>query len=154
MLSRFLMVTTLLFCCSEMLLAKAPATIAECLLATTGPSDPSLQQRFSRVILAAAEPQHRPSAVATDRFAGRVIASLRGKQLKADQAERLQAVIIDVLHSAGVATRRYRDVISDFKTLLSTTANFPSDTVSRLASDLDLIGREVRGPEDLPLRIE
>lgn len=120
------------------------------------PSRSSGSQAADHIMLLA-EKTHEPQRSEVEWFASDLIASLATIRslspaiLPKSQADAIVAEIDSVLKSAGTSTVGFRDHIVHFETIMF-TAGTPRWTARRLASQLELIGRQVRGPEDTPVR--
>jgi len=109
-------------------------------------------------IMLLAEKTHEPSGSAVERFArdliwsqlAKVGASRRAPLLER-QADALVAEIDSVLKSAGTSTVGFRDHVARFETIMRTVGS-PQPAAHQLATQLEAIGRQVRGPEDTPVR--
>jgi hypothetical protein len=61
------------------------------------------------------------------------------------------AEIDSVFKSAGTSTLGFRNHIGRFEKIMITVGTSRS-TAHQLAAELEIIGRQVRGPEDTPVR--
>jgi len=106
-----------------------------------------------------AEKTHEPSRSAVEQFARDLIswsrlAAIRlssQASLPENQADALAAEIDSVLKSAGTSTAGFRDHIARFETIMLTVGS-PQPAAHKLAAQLEAIGKQVRGPEDTPVR--
>jgi len=102
-------------------------------------------------IMALAEAGHRPSRTSVATLARELTEALSGRKFPTAAANQLANSIIGVLHSAGTATAEFRQSISRFEKTLS-GIGVSATATQTIARRLTEVGKEVRGPEDTPLR--
>jgi hypothetical protein len=104
-------------------------------------------------LMALSEKTHEPSRLEVDVFARDLVAALSKKSLRSVDARELAGEIDAVFKSAGTSTVGFLEHIGNFKVTLA-GVGVPRPEVDRLAQELEKIGREVRGPEDTPVKRE
>ncbi|SPF38012.1 exported hypothetical protein [Candidatus Sulfopaludibacter sp. SbA4] len=109
-------------------------------------------------IMVLAEKTHEPARSAVEQFARDLIwsrlATVRSSSpaaLQEPQADSMVAEIDSVLKSAGTSTLGFHDHVGQFEKIMLTVGT-PQSTAHKLAAELEIIGRQVRGPEDTPIR--
>ncbi len=111
------------------------------------------RDRLANDIMALSEQPHRPSRSATVRLADGLVGALSGKQLTGLQLSELASGIVAVLHSAGVGTLKFKQSLFQVENALS-SAGVNTPAARRVVAELEVVGKQVRGPEDLPARVE
>ncbi len=101
-------------------------------------------------ILAQAEPNAQPSRRVVMDFTDELMRALAGKTRRPEDVSQLSTAIVDVLHSSGVVTRKYRATIDSVRQSLQ-AMGVTEAAAQRVAGRLMVVGQEVRGPEDLPV---
>jgi hypothetical protein len=99
-------------------------------------------------LMALAEKTHEPSRPAVDVFARDLIQFLGHANLRDAEASQLANEVDAVFKSAGTSTAGYLDHIGNFRAVLLTMGVSPV----KLCTELETIGKQVRGPEDAPVR--
>jgi hypothetical protein len=125
------------------------------------------ESQVSAHIMLLAEKTHEPLPSAVEQFARALIVSLRlatvpssglalvrplsPASLPERQANALVAEIDSVLKSAGTSTVGFRDHVARFETIMLAVGSSQL-AAHKLAAQLEAIGKQVRGPEDAPVR--
>jgi hypothetical protein len=123
------------------------------LLALGGAPTAAVNQQLTNDILSLAETIPQPSRRVVLDFVDELTRSLAGQKLDARMIAQLSVGIVDVLHSDGVTTSKYRESLDRaHKALLAMSV--PAPSAQRVANRLMILGQEVRGPEDPPLSPE
>lgn len=102
--------------------------------------------------MALAEAVHPPSLATVARFAGGLVSTLSDKRLTEPQLSNLARGIVSVLRSAGVANSEFRQAVARTHNALG-SLGVSATAAKRLSADLEAIGKDVRGPEDLPANV-
>ena len=98
----------------------------------------------------AAEEYHKPMRATVLRFSEELANGLTSKDLAPRQVSRVSTSIVEVLESAGVGTYRFKASVQHVREAL--VAMGVADGQARsVAEHLRMIGKEVRGPEDMPV---
>lgn len=113
---------------------------------THEPSRPDVVQFARDLIVWSRSATVRPSSPASSLYLGAGRAGLPERQANA-----LVAEIDSVLKSAGTSTVGFRDHVTRFETIMLAVGS-PKPTAHKLAAQLEAIGKQVRGPEDFPVR--
>jgi hypothetical protein len=117
------------------------------------------ESQVSAHIMLLAEKTHEPSRPAVEQFARDLITWSRLSTVRSSspaslperQADALVAEIDSVLKSAGTSTVGFRDHVARFETIML-AAGSPQPAAHKLAAQLEAVGKQVRGPEDTPVR--
>ena len=109
------------------------------------------RDRIANDIMALSEQPHRPSRSAAARLADGLVGTLSGKQLTDLQLSELATGIVAVLHSAGGGTSKFKQSLFQVENALS-SAGVNTPAARRVVAELEVVGKQVRGPEDLPAR--
>ena len=80
-----------------------------------------------------------------------LVRSLGPASLQEPQADAIVAEIDAVLKSAGTSTIGFHDHVGQFEKIMLAVGT-PQSTSHKLAGELEIIGRQVRGPEDTPVQ--
>lgn len=104
-------------------------------------------------LTALSEKTHEPDRVAVSTFARDLSIALSHAQMREPLVSELVREIDAVFKSAGTSTAGFYEHVTRFKTALE-SMGLPKGSADRLGADLEKIGREVRGPEDTPLKFE
>lgn len=104
-------------------------------------------------LMALSEKTHEPSQTAVSVFARDFDGLLRLRQVREPFASRLVAEIDAVLKSAGTSTAGFYDHVARFETILE-EMGVSRLNADRVGAELEKIGRQVRGPEDTPVKFE
>lgn len=121
-------------------------------LRDTGSTRASHQERIANDLMALAEAVHPPSLATVARFAGGLVSTLSDKRLTEPQLSNLARGIVSVLRSAGVANSEFRQAVARTHNALG-SLGVSATAAKRLSADLEAIGKDVRGPEDLPANV-
>jgi hypothetical protein len=108
-------------------------------------------ERITNDLMALSEKPHRPSQSTVGTLAHGLAGALSGRHLPEPQLSELAREILAVLHSAGVGTATFRRSISRAESGLS-SLGVSAPTAKKVAAELEAVGKEVRGPEDLPAK--
>jgi hypothetical protein len=111
----------------------------------------SHRDRINKDILSLSEESHRPSMYLVTVFTSRLTDALIGRPLPASHAAAMATAIDTVLHSAGLGTWKFKEAISSLEAALQSTGASPV-AVKKAATALERIGKEIRGPEGMPIR--
>ena len=111
----------------------------------------SHRERITKDIMALSEETHRPSRSAVGKLADGLASTLSGRQLSDPQLSQLATGILAVLRSAGVGTSSFRESVSSVEAVLS-SLGVSATAAQRVAAELEAVGKEVRGPEGVPVR--
>jgi hypothetical protein len=138
-----------LLCCFLLVIAGASAQ-------STGKLDSDLMthavaRQVTDDIVALAEKDAQPSRQAVSNFADDLTKALAGKQLTADKTKAVTEAIQEVLQSSGAASYRFHASIDRFRDSLI-ALNATAVQAKAAAGRLLILGQEVRGPEDIPVR--
>ena len=98
---------------------------------------------------ALSEKTHEPTGLAVAVFAQDLAGVMRQPKVVDSHVPRLAAEIDAVFKSAGTSTAGFFDHIQNFKTILI-EMGVPKSQADKPSRDLEIIGRQVRGPEDTP----
>lgn len=120
-------------------------------LRTGAAATPALTHQLGAHLLLLAEKTHEPSSSTIGRFADSLVGAVAGHALSREDVGRLALDIQQTLQSAGKSTAGFEETIQDFEKRLM-RAGVPAVRSHLAASNLERIGREVRGPEDTPVR--
>ncbi|HEY1760460.1 MAG TPA: hypothetical protein VGG72_34115 [Bryobacteraceae bacterium] len=108
-------------------------------------------QQVTDDILALAEKDAQPSRQVVSDFAEDLTKALMGKQMTAEKAKAIRAAIEEVLESSGAASYRFHASIDRFRDSLI-AVNATAVQAKAAAGRLLILGQDVRGPEDIPVR--
>jgi hypothetical protein len=97
------------------------------------------------------EKTHEPASDRVSTFARDLVSTLGKRPLADPSLSQLVTDIASVIRSAGTSTLGFHDHVADFALVLKTLGVQPA-AVRNLAGQLEAIGRQVRGPEDTPVR--
>ena len=120
-------------------------------LAAVRTATPATKRQVGTHILLLAEKTHEPSATALQQFSGSLVEALAGRPLAAEDIDTLADWIEQVLESAGTSTVAFEETIEKFEKRLA-KIGVPAARSHLVAVDLERIGKEVRGPEDFPVK--
>jgi hypothetical protein len=117
------------------------------------------ESQVSAHIMLLSEKTHEPTGSAVEQFARDLIVASRLATVRSSgpaslpelQADALAAEIDSVLKSAGTSTVGFHDHVARFETIMLTIGS-PQQAAHKLATELEAIGKQVRGPEDTPVR--
>jgi len=107
--------------------------------------------KITEDILNVSEEHHRPSRLAVAMFANGLMNAVQGKQISDTQLSQLATAIVAVMRSAGVATFKLLQSLSRAETVLR-SAGVNQNIAKSVSAQLGAIGKEVRGPEDVPVQ--
>lgn len=101
-------------------------------------------------LLQLTEETHEPARGALGMFARDLVHALGSRTVDPAAASRAAAEIAGVMKSAGTSTADFLDRVANFEAALVAMG---ADRMSarRLAQQLEIIGKQVRGPEDTPV---
>ena len=120
------------------------------LLALGGAPTGAVNQQLVNDILSLTETNPQPSRRVVLDFVDELTRALAGQKLAAEPVAQLSAAILDVLHSDGVPTSKYRAMVENARrALISMGVAMP--VAQRVIGRLTILGQQVRGPEDLPV---
>jgi hypothetical protein len=111
----------------------------------------SHRERITNDIMAVSEESHRPSRSTVGAFADGLISTLFGRQLSDPYLSHLATGIHAVLHSAGEGTSTFRQSVSRVENALI-SLGVSASAAQKVVAELEAVGKEVRGPEGVPLR--
>jgi hypothetical protein len=109
-------------------------------------------RQFGKDILALSEKTHEPSAAAVQEFANGLAAALGGHALKTEEIDGFARAIESVLQSAGTSTVGFEQTVDDFEKKLM-KAGVRALESHQVASSLERVGKQVRGPDDFPVQL-
>jgi hypothetical protein len=112
--------------------------------------DPSHRPRITEDIMSISEDQHRPPQYLVQMFAAELVSAVGGKQMSNSVASQLASGIVEVMHSAGVSTYKFRQSILRVEIALR-SLQVNALIAKRVSAQLAEVGKQVRGPEDLPV---
>ncbi|HEV2448384.1 MAG TPA: hypothetical protein VGS58_20770 [Candidatus Sulfopaludibacter sp.] len=121
------------------------------LLSLSHTSQSAAERDVALHLRALSEKTHEPSREAVEAFARDLVRALRPQPLRDPQAAQLVAEIDSVFKSAGTSTAGYFGHIESFQAALGVVVT-DKGAVRRLGEQLAAIGKQVRGPEDTPVR--
>ena len=109
-----------------------------------------IRQQFVDDIIALAEKGHQPSRPTVTKFVDELTAGLLSSDLSINALSQVTTSIVEVLHSAGTGTLKFRTSVNDAQQALISLGVRASQATS-IAVRLTDLGKEVRGPDDLPV---
>jgi hypothetical protein len=115
------------------------------------PATPALTRQVGTHILLFAERTHEPKSSTLQQFSESLVTALAGHSAAQTDIDRLAADIEQTMRSAGTSTIAFEQTIQDFEKRLQ-RAGVSAVRSHLVASNLEHIGREVRGPEGAPVR--
>jgi hypothetical protein len=132
------------------LLAQSGNKLEADLLALGGAPTGAVNQQLVNDILSLTETNPQPSRRVVSDFVDELTRALAGQKLAAAPVAQLSAAILDVLHSDGVPTSKYRAMVENARrALIAMGVAMP--VAQRVIGRLTILGQQVRGPEDLPV---
>jgi hypothetical protein len=120
-------------------------------LRTGAPATPALAQQVGAHILVLAEETHEPKFPTLKQFSESLVSALAGHSFGQEDLDRLAGDIQQTVQSAGTSTIGFEETIQDFEKRLMRTG-VKSARAHLVASNLERLGREVRGPDDRPVQ--
>jgi len=105
------------------------------------------QKQIALHLTALSEKTHEPSRPSVETFARDLVSALRLRKIEYAQARQLASDIDAVLKSAGTSTLGFLDRVRDFESVLHSIGA----SAGTLGAELEVIGRQVRGPDDTPV---
>lgn len=102
------------------------------------------------LILNASEKDHPPRRSTVNRLSRGLVGAFADSKASAETAGTIEGCIREVLESAGTSTSGYRAHVKRFERALR-DAKVPPAAQKELADLLEELGREVRGPEGVPV---
>jgi hypothetical protein len=122
------------------------------LISLSGKSNTSqLKQQLLDHTFLLAEPTHEPVRATAQSFVNELADALASRPLAPSRAAGLAEGITLVMQSAGTSTSGFLDVVSEFKRHLLGIGVTAAQAHS-VATRLERMGMEVRGPEGVPVR--
>ncbi len=109
-----------------------------------------VSRQLADCILSLAESYHNPARATVLRFAEELAYGLAWRELPMKLVSQLSASIVEVLESAGVGTYRFKESVARAKQALI-SLGLPNWKAQGIAERLRMVGKEVRGPDDMPL---
>jgi hypothetical protein len=110
----------------------------------------SHRDRIVGNMMALSEENHPPSSATVVMLAHGLVRALSGRPVPRPQASVIATDILAVLHSAGVGTFKFQKALSRFENSLR-TIGVAATEAKNLSSHLAAMGKEVRGPEGMPV---
>lgn len=133
-------------------LSAARQALTDDLLSLSGKSPaPQLREQLVDHTFLVAESTHEPKRATVQSFVNELAMALAGRPLARVQAAQLAGEIVYVMQSAGTSTSGFFDAVNQFGGRLSAIGVSPLRAKS-VAAQLERMGREVRGPDDFPVR--
>jgi hypothetical protein len=111
----------------------------------------SHRDRINKDILALSDAAHRPSMFRVATFTARLTDVLVERNVSASQAATIATEINTVLQGAGLGTWKIKDALSGLTAALNAIGVSATDA-KKVATELEMLGNEVRGPQGMPLR--
>jgi hypothetical protein len=121
------------------------------LFALSGTPGAAVTQQLTNDILSLVENNAQPSRRNVLDFADELMRALVGKKLPANSVSQLTAAILDVIHSDGVTTSKYRGAFERANQALL-AMGVAAPVAKRVTGRLMVMGQEIRGPDDGPVR--
>jgi hypothetical protein len=112
---------------------------------------PALTRQLNAHVLLLAEKTHEPKSTTVQQFVGSLVGAVAGHSLSQEDLDRMAGDIQQALQSAGTSTAGFEETIQNFERRLM-RVGVPAVRSHLVASSLERIGREVRGPEGAPAR--
>jgi hypothetical protein len=112
---------------------------------------PALTQQVRTHILQMAQKTHEPTAPTLQAFTNSLVGALSGHSPAQADLDRLAGDIQQTLQSAGTSSIGFENTIQDFEKSLM-RAGVPAVRAHLVSSNLEQVGKDVRGPEDTPVR--
>jgi hypothetical protein len=129
----------------------AVAKLNSILLTLNGATSSAVSRQFADAILSMAESYHKPSRPSVVRFSEELANGLALKELPVKPISQVSASIVEVLESAGVGTYKLKESVERARQALVALGLMGGNARS-IAELLLTIGKEVRGPEDMPVQ--
>ena len=107
-----------------------------------------IRQQLVSDIMALAEKGHQPSRPTVTKFVDALTVGLPSDNLSINHLSIVTTSIIEVLHSAGTGTLKFRASVNGAQQALISLGVGASNATS-IAANLTELGNEVRGPDDL-----
>jgi hypothetical protein len=127
------------------------AKLNSILLTLNGATSSAVSRQFADAILSIAESYHKPTRGTVLRFAEELANALAFKELSLKPISQVSASIVEVLESAGIGTYKFKESVERARQALL-ALGVMGWTARNLAELLRMIGKEVRGPEDVPVQ--
>lgn len=108
-------------------------------------------QRLADEIMSLADTSKKPSRLTVAKFADALCSALAGRTASKIVVSELSTAIYDVLHSGGLGTYRFHQIVSRAEKNL-TSGGVDDDKARVISGLLSAVGDEVRGPEDIGLQ--
>jgi hypothetical protein len=120
-------------------------------LRAAAPDTRPLKRQVGMDILSLAEKTHEPALSTLQAFTDSLVDALAGQALSAEDVDQLAGEIERTLQSAGTSTIGFQETVRDFeKQLIRVGVKSPRSHM--VATSLERLGKEVRGPEGFPAR--
>jgi hypothetical protein len=129
----------------------AVARLNSILLTLNGATSSAVSRQLADAILSMAESYHKPARGTVVRFAEELANGLAFKELPVKPISQVSASIVEVLESAGVGTYKFKEAVERARQALVALGLMDWNARS-IAEHLRAIGKEVRGPEDMPVQ--
>jgi len=113
--------------------------------------DPQVREQLVDHTFLVAESTHEPKRATVQTLVSELAMALAGRPLSRSQAAQLAGGIVYIMQSAGTSTSGFFDVVNQFRSRLS-GIGVMTLRAQAVAAQLERMGREVRGPEDVPVR--
>jgi hypothetical protein len=120
-------------------------------LRTSGAQAETMSRQVGMHMLLLAEKTHEPKAPTLQRFSESLVGALAGHAVMQEDIDRLAGDIAQTMQSAGTSTIGFEETVKDFEKRLM-RAGVQAIRAHLVASNLERVGREVRGPEGFPAR--
>lgn len=105
--------------------------------------------QLTDLILRASEEEHAPRRDTVHRFARAVVTAYAGRSVPPEIASRIETCMHEVLQSAGTSTSQFRHHVKEFERAVR-DSKVPPVQQKTLADMFEGLGKQVRGPEDMP----
>ena len=128
----------------------AVAKLNSILLTLNGATSSAVSRQLADAILSMAESYHKPTRATVLRFAEELANGLAFKELPVKPISQVSASIVEVLESAGIGTYKFKESVERARQALI-SLGLPGWKARSVAEFLRMIGKEVRGPDDMPV---
>jgi len=126
------------------------ARLDSILLTLRHEATPAVSRQLTETILSFAENYHKPTRATVLKFSEELTRGLASRELPEKVVSQVSTSIVEVLGSAGVGTFKFRGSVDRARQAL-VTIGLAEARARSIAELLRMIGKEVRGPEDMPL---
>lgn len=113
----------------------------------------SVNKRFVAGVMATVKKPTRPFQSEVEDFTSEFTAAIVGRRFAASDLTPMTSAVVEVMHSDGVGTTVFRASLERFQKGLVALGVGGSRSQS-ITSRLEALGKEVRGPEDTPVRVD